>query len=138
MTHDGGIPTLGEPLRTLGERRTLMRLIVSASLQFRYLVVAAAVALMVFGIAVMPEMRVDVFPEFAPPRVVIQTICLGLSTSDVEQLVTVPLEQSLNGTRAWKTCALGQSHSCLRSSCCSARAPMNCAPANLSKSDFRR
>ena len=97
MTHDGGIPTLGEPLRTLGERRTLMRLIVSASLQFRYLVVAAAVALMVFGIAVMPEMRVDVFPEFAPPRVVIQTICLGLSTSDVEQLVTVPLEQLLNG-----------------------------------------
>jgi len=44
-------------------------------------------------------MRVDVFPEFAPPRVDIQTICLGLSTADVESLVTVPLEQALNGVK---------------------------------------
>jgi len=47
----------------------------------------------------LPSMRVDVFPEFAPPRVVIQTACVGLSTSDVEQLVTVPLEQGLNGIK---------------------------------------
>ena len=39
----------------------------------------------------------DVFPEFAPPRVEIQTICLGLSPAEVEQLVTVPLENALNG-----------------------------------------
>ena len=69
-----------------------MRGIVSSSLRFRYLVVAAAAALMVLGVGLMPSMRVDVFPEFAPPRVVIQTLCVGLSTSDVEQLVTVPLE----------------------------------------------
>ena len=37
------------------------------------------------------------FPEFAPPRVLIQPACVGLSTSDVEQLVTVPIEVSLNG-----------------------------------------
>ena len=79
------------------EQRTLMRGIISASLRFRYLVVAAAVAMMVLGITVLPRMHVDVFPEFAPPRVVIQTACVGLSTSDVEQLVTVPLEASLNG-----------------------------------------
>ena len=42
-------------------------------------------------------MPVDVFPEFAPPRVEIQTACLGLSASEVEELVTVPLEQPLNG-----------------------------------------
>ncbi len=77
--------------------RTLMRWIVSSSLRFRFLIVASAVAMMVFGVASLPSMRVDVFPEFAPPRVVIQTICLGLSTSDVEQLVSVPLEQALNG-----------------------------------------
>ena len=81
------------------EPRTLMRWIVSSSLQFRHLVVAAAVAMMVIGIASLPSMRVDVFPEFAPPRVVIETSCVGLSTSDVEQLVTVPLEQALNGIR---------------------------------------
>jgi CzcA family heavy metal efflux pump len=79
------------------EPRTLMRWIISSSLRFRYLVVAAAVAMMVLGITVLPRMHVDVFPEFAPPRVVIQTLCTGLSTSDVEQLVTVPLEASLNG-----------------------------------------
>ena len=42
-------------------------------------------------------MPVDVFPEFAPPRVEIQTACLGLSAAEVEALVTVPLEQALNG-----------------------------------------
>src|SRR5215475_1018510 len=82
-----------------GGRRTLMRQIVGFSLRFRHLVVAAAVAMMVLGIAVLPQMHVDVFPEFAPPRVVIQTACVGLSTSDVEQLVTVPLEASLNGVQ---------------------------------------
>ena len=42
-------------------------------------------------------MPVDVFPEFAPPRVEIQTPCLGLSAAEVESLVTVPLEQALHG-----------------------------------------
>ena len=79
--------------------RSLMRWVVSSGLNFRFLVVAGAVAMMVLGIASVPKMRVDVFPEFAPPRIVIQTACVGLSTSDVEQLVTVPLEQALNGVQ---------------------------------------
>ena len=74
-----------------------MRWIVSSSLRFRHLVVAAAAGMIVLGIAALPNMHVDVFPEFAPPRVLIQTACVGLSTSDVEQLVTVPIEASLNG-----------------------------------------
>jgi CzcA family heavy metal efflux pump len=77
--------------------RTLMRSIIGASLRFRYLVVAAAVGMMILGITSFPNMHVDVFPEFAPPRVLIQTACVGLSTSDVEQLVTVPLEAAMNG-----------------------------------------
>src|SRR6185295_5329521 len=40
---------------------------------------------------------IDVFPEFAPPKVEIQTNSLGLSAVEVEELVTVPLEQALNG-----------------------------------------
>src|SRR6266567_1376152 len=79
------------------EPRTLMRWIVRSSLKFRYLVVAAAAGVMLLGITTLPHQQVDVFPEFAPPRVLIQTACLGLSTSDVEQLVTVPLETSMNG-----------------------------------------
>jgi CzcA family heavy metal efflux pump len=74
-----------------------MRSIISASLRFRYLVVAAAAGMMILGITSFPKMHVDVFPEFAPPRVLIQTACVGLSTSDVEQLVTVPLEAAMNG-----------------------------------------
>src|SRR3954447_12968147 len=78
-------------------KRTLMRWTVASSLRFSYLVVALGALTMGLGIAALPHNRVDVFPEFAPPRVIIQTACLGLSTSDVEQLVTVPLEQALNG-----------------------------------------
>src|SRR6516162_1554002 len=78
-------------------QRTLMRSVISSSLRFRHLVVAAAIGLMILGVTSLPKMHVDVFPEFAPPRVVIQTACVGLSTSDVEQLVTVPLEAGLNG-----------------------------------------
>jgi CzcA family heavy metal efflux pump len=52
---------------------------------------------MVIGALQVRDMRVDVFPEFAPPQVEIQTICTGLSTDDVEQLVTVPLEEVLTG-----------------------------------------
>src|SRR5437870_11046612 len=74
-----------------------MRWIVRSSLRFRFLVVAAAVTMMAIGALQIGNMRVDAFPEFAPTRVEIQTACLGLSASDVESLVTVPLEQALNG-----------------------------------------
>src|SRR6266542_1394524 len=75
----------------------MMQWIVARSLRFRHLVIFSAVALMVFGIGQMQAMPVDVFPEFAPPRVEIQTPCLGLSAAEVESLVTIPLEQVLNG-----------------------------------------
>jgi CzcA family heavy metal efflux pump len=74
-----------------------MRFIVSSSLRFRYLVVAAAAALMFFGGQTLGHQKVDVFPEFAPITVEIQTECLGLSPSEVEQLVTAPLENALQG-----------------------------------------
>ena len=81
------------------DERTLMRWIVQASLRFRFLVAAGAVLLIAVGTLQIPNMRVDAFPEFAPTRVAIQTACLGLSTADVEALVTVPLEQALNGVK---------------------------------------
>jgi CzcA family heavy metal efflux pump len=74
-----------------------MRWIVGSSLKFRFLVVALAAALMAFGTQQLRDMPVDAFPEFAPPRVEIQTICLGLTAAEVESLVSIPLEQSLNG-----------------------------------------
>jgi CzcA family heavy metal efflux pump len=74
-----------------------MRWIVGTSLKFRYLVIAIAGVMLYFGIGHINNMPVDVFPEFAPPMVEIQTPCLGLSPEEVEALVTVPLEQALNG-----------------------------------------
>jgi CzcA family heavy metal efflux pump len=77
----------------------MMRWIVGSSLKFRYLVVAAGVAMLVFGAQQLRSMPVDAFPEFAPPRVEVQTLCLGLTAPEVEQLVSTPLEQSLNGIK---------------------------------------
>ncbi len=74
-----------------------MRAIVYLSLRFRYIVIAGAVALMFFGVQTLGHQKVDVFPEFAPVTVEIQTECLGLSPSEVESLVTVPLENALQG-----------------------------------------
>src|SRR5687767_2838216 len=75
-----------------------MRWIVATSLRYRYLVVFLAATLMIFGFTRLRNSAVDVFPEFAPPRVEIQTLSIGLSASAVEELITVPLEQALNGT----------------------------------------
>jgi CzcA family heavy metal efflux pump len=74
-----------------------MRALVLASLRFRWLVVFAAAAMTAFGIAQIPNARVDVFPEFAPPRIEIQTAALGNSSNEVEELITVPIEEQLNG-----------------------------------------
>ena len=47
----------------------MMRLIIGSSLRFRYLVLALGVVLTWFGLARLRDVPVDVFPEFAPPRV---------------------------------------------------------------------
>ena len=74
-----------------------LRWVVATSLRYRYLVVFAAAVLMIFGISQIRAMPIDVFPEFAPPRVEIQTPSIGLSSAEVESLVTIPIEQSMHG-----------------------------------------
>src|SRR5256885_4403957 len=80
-----------------------MRWIVGSSLRFRYVVVALAAALIFFGIQQTQKQKLDVFPEFAPTQVQIQTDATGLSASEVEQLITVPLENGLNGVPGVET-----------------------------------
>ena len=75
----------------------MMRWIVGTSLRYRFLAVAAALALLVLGGNQVRGTSVDVFPEFAPPKVEVQTACIGLSAAEVEELITVPLEQNLQG-----------------------------------------
>lgn len=76
----------------------MMRALVHACLQARWLVALAAVALLVAGAFAAGKAPVDAFPEFAPPLVEVQTEAPGLSSLEVENLVTTPLESSLAGT----------------------------------------
>src|SRR5262249_2725386 len=62
------------------------------SLQNRLVVLALAILLFVFGIRSALQAPLDVFPDFAPPQVMIQTEAPGMSAEETEQLVTVPLE----------------------------------------------
>src|ERR1041384_7279941 len=78
-----------------------MRNIIGASLKARLLIVALAAGLLVVGIIQLPAMPVDVLPEFTPPYVEIQTEALGLSAEEVEQLITLGMEQDLLNGVPW-------------------------------------
>ena len=75
----------------------MIRRIIEASLRLRVLVIAAAAVVMVVGIGRVRKMPVDVLPEFAPPYIEIQTEALGLSANEVEDLVTLNVEELLAG-----------------------------------------
>src|SRR5438094_9433200 len=75
----------------------MLQAIVAWSIRNHIVVVALAVFLIVLGVYAADHAKLDVFPEFAPPQVVIQTDAPGLSPSEVEQLVTLPLETAVNG-----------------------------------------
>lgn len=79
----------------------MIRGIIRQSIRLRYLVIILAVVLMFFGIIQLPEMAVDVYPEFNPPLVEVQTEALGLSATEVEALLTVPMEADLLNGVAW-------------------------------------
>src|SRR5436853_1668741 len=72
-----------------------MRAILQGSVKFRLLVVAAAAGLLFLGGSQLRKMPVEVLPDFTPTTVEVQTEALGLSAPEVEQLVTVPMEQDL-------------------------------------------
>lgn len=69
--------------------------IVEASVRLRRLILAVGAGVIVVGIVQVGKTPVDALPEFNPPMVEVQTEALGLSTEEVEQLITVPLEQDL-------------------------------------------
>jgi CzcA family heavy metal efflux pump len=75
----------------------MLRAVVDFCLRFRGIVVALASVLLVFGVQSIGRAKLDVFPEFVPPRVSIQTEAPGLTAEQVELLVTTPLEAAING-----------------------------------------
>ncbi|MBZ0093663.1 MAG: CusA/CzcA family heavy metal efflux RND transporter [Sulfuricellaceae bacterium] len=72
--------------------------LIAWSLHNRLIVLAITLALFVASGYALQRMPVDVFPEFAPPQVVIQTEAPGMAPQDVESLLTYPLESAINGT----------------------------------------
>ncbi|MEN3356235.1 MAG: hypothetical protein V7637_217, partial [Mycobacteriales bacterium] len=79
----------------------VMSWIIGSGVKFGRLVVAAAIVLMAVGVLQLRDARVDTYPQFTPPSVQIQTEALGLSAAEVEQLITVPLEQDLLNGIPW-------------------------------------
>ena len=78
-----------------------MRWIIDSCLKARVMVLVAAAGLMFVGALQVRDMSVDTLPEFGPTTVEIQTEALGLSAAEVEQLITVPMEQDLLNGVAW-------------------------------------
>jgi Cu/Ag efflux pump CusA len=75
----------------------MLTAIVRSSLRFRGIVVALAAALLGYGFYTLSQAKYDVFPNFTPPYVSIQTEAPGLSPEQVELLITQPIENAING-----------------------------------------
>ena len=71
--------------------------IIGLAIRFRGVVIALAVTLVGYGFYTLGHAAYDVFPEFAPPQVAIQTEAPGLTPEQVEALVTSPIETAVNG-----------------------------------------
>ncbi len=78
--------------------RVMLQTIVRWSLLNRAAVMVLAGLFLAAGAYSASQARLDAFPEFAPPKVIVQTEAPGLSATEVEQLVTLPIEQAISGT----------------------------------------
>ncbi len=76
----------------------MMSALVRFSIRFNGVIIALACLAIIYGIFSLTRSNLDVFPEFAPTQLVIQTESPGLSAELVESLVTQPIESSISGT----------------------------------------
>ena len=75
----------------------MISFIVRQSIRYPGVIVALALTAMIYGFYVLSKANLDVFPEFSPSQVVIQTEAPGLSAELVERQVTQPIENALGG-----------------------------------------
>ncbi|MCZ8255394.1 MAG: efflux RND transporter permease subunit [Inhella sp.] len=71
--------------------------LVHSSLRNRLMVLAFALAMMLLGAITLTRTPVDVFPSLDRPQVTLQIEAGGMAPEEVEQLVTLPLEQAMSG-----------------------------------------
>ena len=75
----------------------MLNKIIHFSLNNRILVLVASVLLLVGGFYTAYHTEVDVFPDLTAPTVVVMTEANGMAAEEVEQLVTFPIETTVNG-----------------------------------------
>ncbi|HEY2329158.1 MAG TPA: efflux RND transporter permease subunit [Verrucomicrobiae bacterium] len=75
----------------------MLRRLIEISLGARGVVITLAVGLILYGLFVAKNAKLDVFPDFVQPQVTVQTESPGLAPEQVEALVTRPVEGALSG-----------------------------------------
>lgn len=75
----------------------MIRVLVDFALQNRFLVLAAAILLLVWGAVSFHQLPVEAYPDVANNYVEIITQWPGISAEQIEQQVTIPLEIGMNG-----------------------------------------
>lgn len=76
---------------------SLLNQIIKSSISQRWLIVIGAILVTLWGVFNITQMPLDVFPEFAPPQVDVQTEVPGLAPEEIEAQITVPIESAVNG-----------------------------------------
>ncbi len=75
----------------------MFKAIIDTSLSQRLLTLAFAIVLMAYGALVLRSTPVDVFPDLNKPTITLLTEAGGMAPEEVEQLVTFPIETTMNG-----------------------------------------
>ena len=75
----------------------MFEFLVHTSLRQRLIVLAASLLLVAYGVLTLRAMPVDVFPDLNKPTVTLMTEAGGMAPEEVEQLVTFPIESTMNG-----------------------------------------
>ena len=71
--------------------------IVSFALSQRFVILMAALAVIIWGVISYSRLPIDAYPDLSPPHVEIVTQWPGHAAEEIERLISIPLEVEMNG-----------------------------------------